>query len=294
MNKNVIIVFSGALAVALVVALLVQVSLGGKKQEAVKEAKVEILVAEKDLAIGQPLKAGDTRWQEWPQASVFPGAVVRQKNIEPAKALEGRLSRNISKGEPVLNSAILGEAKGNFVAASLGPGMRAVAIETKAASSVGGFISPGDRVDVVLTYKISFDTGGEEDPRLKEMVQRNIKKMASETILQNLKVLAVDQMAKPPEDDKVKVGKTVTLAMTAEDAEKISLATGMGDLVLVLRGVGDEKAVEKSWSTVTDARLVMIDDEIFTEYRKIKKGSGINAESMRIYSGANVSTMPAH
>ena len=198
MNKNVIIVFSGALAVALVVALLVQVSLGGKKQEAVKEAKVEILVAEKDLAIGQPLKAGDTRWQEWPQASVFPGAVVRQKNIEPAKALEGRLSRNISKGEPVLNSAILGEAKGNFVAASLGPGMRAVAIETKAASSVGGFISPGDRVDVVLTYKISFDTGGEEDPRLKEMVQRNIKKMASETILQNLKVLAVDQMAKPP------------------------------------------------------------------------------------------------
>ena len=79
MNKNVIIVFSGALAVALVVALLVQVSLGGKKQEAVKEAKVEILVAEKDLAIGQPLKAGDTRWQEWPQASVFPGAVVRQK-----------------------------------------------------------------------------------------------------------------------------------------------------------------------------------------------------------------------
>ena len=204
------------------------------------------------------------------------------------------MSRNISKGEPVLNSAILGEAKGNFVAASLGPGMRAVAIETKAASSVGGFISPGDRVDVVLTYKISFDTGGEEDPRLKEMVQRNIKKMASETILQNLKVLAVDQMAKPPEDDKVKVGKTVTLAMTAEDAEKISLATGMGDLVLVLRGVGDEKAVEKSWSTVTDARLVMIDDEIFTEYRKIKKGSGINAESMRIYSGANVSTMPAH
>lgn len=294
MNKNVIIVFSGALAVALVVALLVQVSLGGKKQEAVKEAKVEILVAEKDLALGQPLKAGDTRWQEWPQASVFPGAVVRQKNIEPAKALEGRLSRNISKGEPVLSGAILSEAKGNFVAASLEPGMRAVAIETKAASSVGGFISPGDRVDVVLTYKISFDTGGEQDPRLKEMVQRNIKKMASETILQNLKVLAVDQMAKPPEDDKVKVGKTVTLAMTAEDAEKISLASGMGDLVLVLRGVGDEKAVEKSWPTVTDARLVMIDDEIFTEYKKIKKGSGINAESMRIYSGANVSTMPAY
>jgi pilus assembly protein CpaB len=293
MNKNIIIVLSGALAVALVVALLVQVSLGGKKQEAVKVAKVEILVADKDLALGQPLKEGDTRWQEWPQASVFPGAVVRQNNMEPAKALEGRLARSISKGEPVLNNAILGEAKGNFVAASLEPGMRAVAIEIKAASSVGGFISPGDRVDVVLTYKISFDAGDDDDPRVKEMVQRNIKKMASETILQNLKVLAVDQMAKPAEDDKVKVGKTVTLAMTAEDAEKISLADGMGDLVLVLRGVGDEKVVEKSWTTVTDARLVSVDDEIFTEYRKIKKGAGINAESMRIYNGANVSTLPA-
>ena len=194
MNKNIIIVLSGALAVALVVALLVQVSLGGKKQEAVKEAKVEILVAEKDLALGQPLKEGDTRWQEWPQAGVFPGAVVRKEKMEPAKALEGRLARNITKGEPILSNAILGEAKGNFVAASLEPGMRAVAIEIKAASSVGGFIGPGDRVDVVLTYKITFDAGDDDDPRVKEMVQRNIKKMASETILQNLKVLAVDQI----------------------------------------------------------------------------------------------------
>jgi Flp pilus assembly protein CpaB len=100
-------------------------------------------------------------------------------------------------------------------------------------------------------------------------------------------------MAKPAEDDKVKVGKTVTLAMTAEDAEKIALADGMGELVLVLRGVGDDKLVTKNWETVTDARLVTIDDEIFTEYGKIKKGAGISPESMRIYNGASVNYVPS-
>lgn len=74
MNKNIIIVLVGAIIVAVLVAVLVQVSLGGKKQAepTIQEAKVEILVAEKDLSIGRELSAGDTRWQEWPKSSVFP------------------------------------------------------------------------------------------------------------------------------------------------------------------------------------------------------------------------------
>ncbi len=291
MNRNVIIVLGGALGVALVVALLVQVSLGGKKQT-VSKSQVEILVAVKDMAAGQTLKEGDVRWQEWPQSSVFAGTFVRDKKQEAGKAVSGRLARSVAKGEPLVKSALMGESKGNFVAGSLEPGMRAVAIDVKASAMVGGFIGPGDRVDVILTYKTTF-APDDDDPGVKNMVERTIQRMATETILQNLKVLAVDQMAKAPEDNKVKVGKTVTLAMTAEDSEKIALAGSMGDLTLALRGVGDDKLVIKDWKTASDARLVTIDDDIFTEYKKMRKGAGVRSDSVRIYSGTSVELVPS-
>ncbi len=291
MNKNVIIVLGGALAVAVVVAMLVQVSLGGKKVSGVSEAKSEILVAAKDLAIGVELKDADMRWQEWPKSSVFVGAIVREKDMTVGKALSGRLARSVSKGEPLMKSAMLGESKGNIVAGSLEPGMRAVAIEVKAASMVGGFINPGDFVDVMLIYKSSFSVD-DDDPRVKNMIEQNLQRLATETILQNVKVLAVDQAARRT-DEKVKVGKTVTLALTATDAERVALASSMGDLILSLRGVGDDKVVVKDWQTVSDARLIKIDDEVFTEYLKMKKGAGISSDSMRIYNGASVALIPA-
>lgn len=292
MNKNVMIVLGGALAVAVVVALLVQVTLGGKKPVDTTP-KVEVLVAANNLSIGQELKDGDTKWQQWPQDGVFPGAVIRKDNQEPAKALEGRLARNVTKGEPVVKTSLLAEAKGNFVAASLEPGMRAVAIEVSASAMVGGFIGPGDFVDVILTYRQSINTE-DDDPRAKMLVEMNINKVASETILQNLKVLAVDQMAKRGEEEKVKVGKTVTLAMTAQQSEKIALAQEMGDLTLALRGVGDDKLVKKEWDTISDARLVTIDNEVFTEYEKMKNEAGMNLDIVRIYNGSQVEAVPAH
>jgi pilus assembly protein CpaB len=290
MNKNVIIVLGGALVVAIVVALLVQITLGGKKP-AVQEARVEVLVAAKDLGIGRELKDGDVSWQGWPEALLVPGAIVREKDQKPLDAMKGRLARNIGKGELMMSSALLGESKGNYVAASLDPGMRAVAISVKAANMVAGFIGPGDYVDVIMTYKASVDS---EDPNIQSMIDRNIKKMATETILQNVKVLAVDQSAKRPEDEKIKVGKTVTLALSASDSEKISLADSIGELTLSLRGVGDNKIVERNWEIVSDARLITIDDEVFTEFMKMKKGAGISSDSVRIYNGSSVMLLPVH
>jgi pilus assembly protein CpaB len=288
MNKNVVIVLGGALVVAIVVALLVQITLGGKKP-AVQEARVEVLVAAKDLGIGRELKEGDLSWQAWPEALLVPGAMVREKDQKPTDVMTGRLARNVGKGELMMSSALLGESKGNYVAASLDPGMRAVAISVKAASMVGGFIGPGDYVDVIMTYKATVDS---EDPNVQSMIDRNIKKMATETILQNVKVLAVDQTAKRPEDEKIKVGKTVTLALSAADSEKISLADSIGELTLSLRGVGDNQIVERNWQIVSDARLITIDDEVFTEFMKMKKGAGISSDSVRIYNGSSVMLLP--
>ncbi|MGQ0526923.1 MAG: Flp pilus assembly protein CpaB [Alphaproteobacteria bacterium] len=287
MNKNILIVIGGALAVALLVAVLVSVTLGGKKDPVIEEAKVDILVAAKDLGIGRELQVGDTRWQEWPQSSVFPGAVVREKQELADAALKGRLGRNVASGEPVLENAILGEAKGNFVAASLEPGQRAVAIEVSAASMVGGFIGPGDYVDVMLTYKMSVRTD-DDNPAVQNTIELNLQKTATETILQNVKVLAVDQRAEQPEDGKIKVGKTVTLAVSAQDAERVSLAGQIGEITLSLRGVGDDKLVEKNWETISDARLTNIYEEVMQEVQKVQKDSGIDRNIVRIYNGNQV------
>lgn len=290
MNKNILIVIGGAFLVAVLVAMLVQVTLGGKKQET-EEAKIEILVANANLGIGRELQPGDLRWQKWPKASVFPGAIVREGDKTPEESLSGRLARDIAKDEPLATSAMLAQSKGNLVAARLEPGMRAVTIEVEPSGIVGGFVGPGDRVDVILTYKMRVRAES-DDARVQEMLERNLDERAAETILQNIQVLAVDQNAERPEENKIKLGKTVTLAVTVQDAEKLSLAADMGELMLALRGVGDESLIETSWPTVSDKRMTSITDEIFDEYKKIKKSSGDSGENVKIYKGGNVVVQP--
>ena len=293
MNKNILIVLGGAVLVAVLVAMLVQMTLGGNDAvPEVQEAKVEVLVAAKDLGIGRELQGGDLRWQEWPKSSVFPGAVIRVEGQSADDALkDGRLARNVGKGEPVMKAALLGTAKGNMVAASLKAGQRAIAIEVDASSMAGGFIGPGDFVDIILTYRESIDAG-DDNPVVANMIELNLDTYATETILQNVKILAVDQMSERPEDDKIKVGKTVTIAVDMQDAERLFLASKLGDITLALRGVGDENVAEPSWPVISDARLTKMNDDIFKEFEKIQKDSGINPNIVRIYNGEQVIAQP--
>lgn len=295
MNKTIFIVFGGALFVAFVVAFAVQLSLGGKKQEPVQiqqEARAEVLVATKDLAIGRELSAGDLRWQSWPKATLFSGAIIRKDGEDAASALEGRLRRDIAKGEPILRSALVSESKGNFVAASLNPGMRAVAIKVSAESMVGGFLEPGDFVDVILTYKETIRTETDEDPRIQKLIELNLDKYATETILENVRVLAIDQTAKRPNEGKIRVGKTVTLAVDRRAAEKLALAGQLGDLTLSLRGIGDVSEAEEKWPTITDARLTSIGDELFRESQKMRNTDSVTTKNtLRIYSGNAVNAI---
>lgn len=296
MNRNILIVLGGAVVIAVLVAVLVQLTLGGRGEPVatVEEAKVEVLVAAKDLRMGNELQADDVRWQSWPEGAVFSGAVVREDGQAASEVFSGRLARNVSKDEPFNRAALLRESKGNLVAASLEPGMRAVAIEVSASAMVGGFIGPGDMVDVLLTYKQTIRPN-KDDVLAQRLVEKNLDKLATETIIQDAKVLAVDQMAKRPEGedgDKIRVGKTVTLALSAQDVERISLAQEMGVLTLSLRGVGDDVVVEKDWPTISDVRLTKVDDEIFDEYDKVKNGAGISSNIMRIYNGDQVQSFP--
>ena len=289
MNKNILIVLGGAVMAAVLVAVLVQVTLGGKKGGSVSDG-IEVLVAAQDLKKGHELEEGDLSWKEWAEDSLFRGAITRKEDQEPQDALEGRIDRSFSKGEAVVRSAILKDTKSNFVAARLKQGERAISIKVNAEGMVAGFIAPGSYVDVILTYKnrIVID---DDNPDVKAMVQRNLDDVATETILERVRVLAIDQKAERSDDDKIKVGKTVTLAVSIRDAEKLALASEMGDITLAMRGVGDDAKNEDA-PAITDARLTSIDDEIFEEYKKYKKESGVTANTVRIYSGNTMQVVP--
>lgn len=274
MNKNVLIVLIGGFVVAILVAVLVQASLGGKKTADTGD-KTHVLVAAKDLPIGAELAPGDLKWQAWP-GSAFAGAIIRKKPEENAdEALKGRMVQRVSAGQPVLGTYIFKEGRGNLVAATLGKDMRAMAIPVKANTMVGGFISPGDYVDVVLTYKVKVSARSDE-------VRSLVSRLTSETILQNIKVVAVDQEASR-EEDEAKVARTVTLEVTPEGSQKLSLAAKMGDITLALRGIGDESTPDNT--TTTDVQLGQTLQNVA---RLEGTGTGGRRGSIRIYNGTSV------
>ena len=292
MNRNVMIVLAGGFLIALLVALLVQASLsGGKKAEPVaqqEEPKVEIIVASKDLKTGATLNDTNMKWHDWPKRAVFPGAIVREDDKKPSELIEGRLRREVKAGEPIVESALVPKDEGNFLAASLKEGMRAVSIKVSASTMVGGFVGPGDFVDVLLTYKEKFRYDTKDHPEIKNKIEMALDNLATETILQNVKVLAVDQANSRGEDDKIKPGKTVTLEVDYKGAEVLALGGKMGDLSLALRRLGDETMVKKKPPVTTDARVVNIDNEIFDEIAKSSDISGKSGKIVRIYRGDKV------
>ena len=123
-------------------------------------------------------------------------------------------------------------AKGSgFMAAILPKGMRAVAIDISAVTSAGGFILPDDRVDVVLTRR---DKAAEKST--------GVEKFVSDTILRNVRVLAVDQTIDQKGDSKVALGKTATLELTESQAETLELSHQLGTISLTLRSILDSPA----------------------------------------------------
>jgi len=273
MNKNVLIVLAGGFVIAILVAVLVQASLGGKKTDD-GGPKTLVLVAAKDLALGTELKEGDLKWQAWP-GNAFQGAIIRQNEQSADEALKGRLIQRVSSGQPVLSSYTFKEGRGNVVAAVLEKGMRAVAISVKSETMAGGFVSPGDFVDVLLTYKVEMDNG-DDATEAENFMQSHV----SETILKNVKVLAVDQEASR-EEDTAKVARTVTLAVDSKGAEKVALASEMGDITLSLRGIGDDGSENATMTTDIEVSRAM------QNLARIKSG-GTSGGPVRIYNGATM------
>ncbi len=284
MNKSVLMIMGGALAVAVLVALVVQSKLSPKSSSG--GPAVEILVANKKLLLGTRIKAEDVRWQAWPEAASFKGVIKKadQKDIKKLDVFDAPLRRDIESGEPLTRQAIIADVKGegNFLAASIMPGMRAVSVPVKPDTGAGGFVSPGDRVDVILSYsaKLSRDAS--------EVSGNIISRYASQTVLSNVRVLAVDQKSKSEQE--AKVAKTVTLEVTREGAEIVTLAKKMGDISLSLRRLGEkDKPQDMLTPITTDATT----SEVIRKVNDlVQKSNTKTSNAVRVYSGNAVQNVP--
>jgi pilus assembly protein CpaB len=193
---------------------------------------VQVLVARGMLRTGQIIKPDDLRWQPWPQGTLPPTYIVEGKR--PIGDFVGAVVRSqFHVGEPIVESDIVMPGSRGFLAAVLKPGMRAVSVPASATTAVSGFIYAGDRVDVLLTHTLNSPDGQQHK--------------ATETILRNTRVIAMDQKLDFAPGDKPDVAKTATLELTAKQTEIVTLAAKMGDLSLVLRSLragSDEEAAD--------------------------------------------------
>jgi len=190
---------------------------------------VEVLVSKKDINIGQVVQAQDMGWLSWPTASASPQFVRRTERPDAIEQLAGALTRvPIANGEPLRESKLI-KAKGSgYMAAILPEGMRAVSTEISAETGAGGFILPNDRVDVILSRR------DKEAERL-----TGIESMTAETLLSDIRVLAIDQNVEEKNGQRVVVGKTATLEFTSRQVELLAMGRLMGTLSLALRSLVD-------------------------------------------------------
>lgn len=235
MDAKKIVLLVGALIIAITTALLARSMLSSSGSPQVNAASMpadadqpHVLVATKALPVGTILDAESFRFQPWPK-DLVEQAYYLKGQADPAKLVGSVVRTAISAGQPMTQGSVIKPGDRGFLAAALGPGMRAVTVPVSAQASVAGFVFPGDRVDLVLTQSVS--GGGEGDP-LK----------VSETILRNLRVLATDQRMDALGDDgkpHVVTYSNVTLEVTPKIAEKIAVAQTVGSLSLSLRSLAD-------------------------------------------------------
>jgi len=190
---------------------------------------VDVLVAKADLQRGQLIEPPQIGWQAWPKAAANANFITRAVRPNAVTEFVHAIVRvPVAAGQPIYNPMVVFAKGSGFLAAVLPKGMRAIAMDVSPDSAAGGFILPEDHVDVLLTRhdKAAEKASGGD-------------KIVSDTILRNIRVLAVDQAVEEKSGQKVAVAKTVTLQVAPSQAEALAQARMQGTLSLVLRSLTD-------------------------------------------------------
>ena len=263
MNPVRLLIVLVAAVSAIGLAVVMQRAMGGKPAVAptavaatvAGKPMTQVLVAKRDLAIGTRLTGDDVTWQAWPTETVIAafitnGAALPKPEgaakvtavaasaasdmiggVDPARAVEGAIVRDaILTGEPITPRKIVRGGDGGYLSVVLSPGKRAMAVPVSSETAVGGFVLPGDRVDVLQTRDEVSGGGDGGGPG---------KVLVAETILQNVRVLALDQSTAAEKGAKSIVAATATIEVSPIDAEVLTKAKATGPVTLALRAYTD-------------------------------------------------------
>jgi pilus assembly protein CpaB len=258
MNRVQIIILVVAFIAAVGVALVVRNMVSTRNQPAPVAAApppaarpmARVLTAKVDLPVGTRLSAENMNWQDWPAESLNPGfitdgaaAQVRpassvQRTAQQARqtaedvisgngamqSIEGAIVRTaLVRGETIIAAKFVRGGEGGFMSVVLGPGMRAMSVPVTVEASAGGFVLPGDRVDVLTSHPSRDQDQG----------------FTAETVMRNVRVLAIDQTSQAAGGAQSLVGAVVTLEIPAADTEIMARAKAQGNVMLALRSYAD-------------------------------------------------------
>ncbi len=256
----------------------------------------QVLTAKRDLPIGTRLAAGDMGWTPWPVDALNPafitdgaapavapaeptGGAKLAKDISetattviggagPMTQFEGAIVREpILSGEPIIQRKVVRGGEGGYLSVVLNPGKRAVAVSINVETGAGGFVLPGDRVDVLQSREISSPAAA--------MAAASAPKnsFVADTVLSNIRVLAIDQNIEAPKAAKSMVGAVATLEVGPEDAETLMRAKAQGNLVLALRAytdTGGPSGALRKPEPVSQSNVV-----------RVHRGGSISSEAVR-------------
>lgn len=204
---------------------------------------VKVLVAAQNLPLGSRLNEAAFEWKQWPAEAVSPAFI--SNDLRPnadAELLNAIVRSPIVLGEPINEGKLVKAGESGVMAALLSPGMRAVTTRISVDSAAGGFIQPGDRVDIILTQTVQRNRTGNN--------QAGQRIYVSDTVFENVHVLAIDQtFSTSAESGATKIGSTATFEMSQTDAELLQQAVAKGDLTLTLRGIRNSRASAPTTAT---------------------------------------------
>ncbi|WP_296717691.1 Flp pilus assembly protein CpaB [Erythrobacter sp.] len=232
MDRKKLVLLIGALIIAIGTAFAARSMFAGGGAPAAEAASVptgpRVLVSKRALTAGTIITADALGFQPWPEELVKDAYFI-DGEADMNKLIGTVVRFPITAGEPVTQGSLVAPGDRGFLAAALGPGMRAVTVPVSAMTGVAGFVFPGDRVDLVLTQTVDGDSG------------QSLR--AAETVIRNLRVLATDQTTETVTDENgktvVNAFRTVTLEVTPKIAEKVAVAQTIGTLSLALRSLAD-------------------------------------------------------
>lgn len=211
-----------------------------------------VLVAARDIPFGETLEDIHFKAVSWPVDSVPQGAL-----IDPESTVGKLANQRIIKGEVLIDERVVGKLSGSKLSSLIGENMRAITVRVNDVAGVAGFLLPGSRVDVLGTRKVK-------------------KRAVTETVLQNVKVLAVDQKSSPDKDEPVVV-RAVTLEADLDQSMILVKATNEGSVQLVLRNPEDLSTRRKPVPQVAAVKR----KQKAAPQVKIIRGTSVNNSTVR-------------